>query len=163
MYKKNELTHEQVASVIAVLSTYNRGEVIPHGELCQVTGLEQGTARYYQIIRRARDLYRESTGVWTREVNSVGYRLLTHEQSLTEEQSHRRKKMRRQANIGKAVAEALPDESLSDHQKRLRAHVLESHAKVRKELLAEEKHELWLLRPPSERPMKTRPPRSGTD
>ncbi len=163
MFKKHERTDEQIAAVISILSTYSRGDVVPHGELAQVTGLEPGAQRYYSIVRRARDLYRESSGVWSREVNSVGYRLLTTEQSLVEEQAHRRKRMRKQSNIGKQVAESLPDESLSDHQKRLRQHVLESHTMVRKQLLAEEKHEHWLLRPPSDKPVRTRPPRNGTD
>ncbi len=160
MYAKHERTDDQVAAAMSILSTYSRGDVIPHGELAQVTGLEPGTQRYYQIVRRARDLYRASTGVWSREVNSVGYRLLTAEQSLTEEQACRRKRMRRQSNIGAAVAESLPDESLTDHQRRLRAHVLESHTKVRKELLAEERHEKWLLRPAGDAPIRTRPPRT---
>ncbi len=163
MFWKHTRTDEQIASIIAVLSTYNRGEVIPHGELTTASGLTQGSQRYYQIVRRARDLYRTSTGIWTREVNSVGYRLLTADQSLTEEQAFRRKRMRRQSNIGKAVAETLPDESLSDHQKRLRAHILDSHARVRKNLLDEERHETWLLRPVGDRPMRTVPPRSGTE
>ncbi len=162
LFQKHKRTDEQIASIMAILSTYNRGDVVPHGEIATASGLTAGTHRYYQIVRRARDLYCESTGVWTREVNSVGYRLLTPEQSLVEEQSFRRKRMRRQSNIGKAVAESLPAEALSDHQKRLRAHVLESHAAARKALLQDERHELWLLKPPSDRPVRTVPPRTGT-
>jgi hypothetical protein len=163
MFRKHTHTDDQIASILAILSTYNRGDCVPHAELAVASGLSIGTPRYYQIVRRARDLYRASTGIWTREVSSIGYRLLTSEQSLTEEQTYRRKRMRRQINIGKAVAESLTDESLTDHQKRLRAHVLESHAAARKALLQDERHEIWLLKPPSDRPVRTRPPRTGTE
>lgn len=162
MFRKNSDTNEKVAAILQLLATFSRGETVSHHEISQVCGLDHGTARYYVLVRRARDVYRQSNGVWSREVPGVGYRMLTETQSLTEEQSYRRKKMRRQSNIGKSVAVSLPDDSLSDHQKRLRAHVLESHAKTRKELLQDERHEAWLLRPPADRPIKTRPPRSET-
>ncbi len=162
MFGKHADTDKKIAAVISILTTYSRGDVVPHGELAHVADLEPGTPRYYTIVRRARDLYRESSGIWTREVNSVGYRLLTAEQSLTEEQAFRRKRMRRQSTIGKDVASAIPDEALTDHQRRLRAHILESHAAARKALLQDERHELWLLKPPSDRPVRTVPPRTGT-
>jgi len=163
MYRKREDTDEKVAAILQLLATFSRGETVSHREIETVSGLSHGSPRYYVLVRRARDIYRASNGVWSREVPGVGYRLLSAEQSLTEEQSFRRRKMRRQGNIAATVAETLPDEGLSDHQKRLRQHVLESHAKTRKELLQDERHEQWLLRPIGDKSMKVRPPRTGTE
>ena len=159
MFVKNVDTDEKIANIITLLATYSRGDIIPHAEIAQVSGLTSGTPKYYSLVRRARDLYRTSSGVWSREVNSVGYRLLTTDQSLTEEQHDRRRRMRRQGTIGSECARTIPDNALTDHQRRLRAHILESYDKARKDILENERHEQWLLRPAADRPMKIVPPR----
>lgn len=163
MFEKSHDTDEKIAAVITLLATYKRGDIIPHHEIAQVTGLVHGTPRYYSLVRRARDLYRDTSGVWTRECKPVGYRLLTPEQSLIEEQSDRRRRSRKQLKIASSAAATIADEELSDHQKRLRAHILESHWRARKELLEDEQHEAWLLRNHLNKRITIRPPRTGTN
>lgn len=158
MFAQHERNKEAIEKALEVFRSHGPEDVIAHEELEAATGLERGET-YYRLIRRARELYCSESGTWSREVNGVGYRLLSAEESLTEEQWHRRKKARRQMTVGVNVAEAVPDNRLTDHQRRLKAHVLESHAKLRKELLSEERQEKWLLKPPSDKPVRVVPPR----
>lgn len=162
MFNKRKDTDRLTEAIVNVLRSHERGDVVPHDELEAASGQERGQARYYALVRRAREHYCQESGVWTREVPGVGFRLLSAQESLTEEQRYRRKRMRRQANIGHAVADALPDAGLTEHERRLRQHVLESHNRMRKEILAEERHEKWLLKPSADKPIKIGPPRVAT-
>lgn len=159
MFDKREETDKLVTAAMAVLGRYGPGDVVPHGELSEAIGYSPGEHRYYALVRKAREKHCDTSGVWTREVNGVGYRFLTPQEQLTDEPHSRRKRARKQIRIGHSVAASTPDDSLTEHQRKLKQAVIEASKRSEKGLLADERHEAWLLKPPADRPIKVRPPR----
>ena len=159
MFDKREETDGLIEAARGVLARYGPGDVVPHGELQEATGCAPGETRYYKLVHRARQQHCDATGVWSQYVAGVGFRLLTPQEQLTEEQHYRRKRARRQIRIGGNVAEATRDEHLTEHQRRLKQLVIEDGKRSQRDILADERHEKWLLKPPSDRPITVRPPR----
>lgn len=164
MFEKKQDTAELVSKAVEAIAAAKEQGIITHEELTAAISLGPPEPRYYQIVRKARELFRDETddGVWTREVPGVGYRYLSPEQTLTEEQHSRRRRARRQIDIGRKAAESLPDASLTDHQRKLKHHNLESHARVKRELLTDERREKWFGKRGSDGPVRIVPPRLST-
>lgn len=147
MFDAKKENADAVSRAIEVLSKYGPGDVVPHFELAQAIGSNQGESRYYQVANKARRRHCAATGVWSTPAPGVGFRLLTPAEQITEEQHRRAGRARRQIGIANTVAEAVPDSKLTHHQRKIKAFRLESHKQIAKAIRAEERQANWLLRP----------------
>lgn len=155
MFKVNEANGAAVDAAYKVLDQYGRGDVVPHSELSAAVGHVWPSPEYFRLVRAARDRYRDTAGVWSREVPGLGFRLLTVEESLTTEQSHRARRAKRQVKIASKVADSIPEREMSFHQRKLREAVLESTRQAARKIAEEQRHMAWLARPTPSKPRMT--------
>ena len=119
MFESNRQITEAIEALYEVTASLNRGDVLEHGQIREVLGLEPHEGRWDHIVNRVRRRLENERGIATWPKNTVGYELLTKERQL-ELPSWRTLKGMRQIRRGRKSLIALPEKGLSLHQRRAR-------------------------------------------
>lgn len=90
--------HIEVEAVVNLLSSRQRGSIVTYAELEEILKInrrDEETAGVWQaILSRARDKYLKKTGIATRCVKNVGYKLMLGDDQMND-QSHERSAARK--------------------------------------------------------------------
>lgn len=137
---------EKVDELYAVVATMGRGDVLTEEAIAAVIGPIQRTRRWNHIIRRALARLERERGIayWYRQ--DIGYELLTRSDQLKLPEWRLKKGMRQIARAKRSV-KALPEQGLSDHQRRVRAVTIERMAEIESSLKAQRNEHQALFRP----------------
>jgi hypothetical protein len=134
MFESNELNNDRVEKALGLFRQYGRGEVVPHGEMAAAIGVDEGQTAYYQVVKRARARLLDEDGVCVTPEHSVGWRLLTEQQTIVDEPIRRSKRARRQIGHALRAAISLPTDSLTPLQVRLRDAQIGHSEELRRQL-----------------------------
>lgn len=134
MFEQREDNRAIVDALVRVFGKYSRGDVVLHANLAVIVGREPPDNEYFRLIRKARNRFCKTSGIWTREQPGVGFRLLTVNETLTEEQAFRSRRARRQIGIAKLTAEMIPAKEMTFHQQKVREAILAEAKQIQKKL-----------------------------
>src|SRR4051794_17600833 len=137
----------KVDELYTVVAEMGRGDVLTEDAIAAVIGPIQRTKRWNHIIRRALARLEQERGIayWYR--HDVGYELLTRSDQLNKLPGWRMKKSMRQIARIKRSTKAMPEQGLSDHQRRIRTVTIERMAEIESSLKAQQNEHQALFRP----------------
>lgn len=135
------VVNEQVDTVYGLLTELGRGDVLAHDAIRAVLGVEPHEGRWDHVVGRARRRLLRENGIATWPEVTVGYRLLTVRETLTDLPARRVRKARSQVRRLRGEVCALPDGELSDHQLRRKA-FLEDRVRDLKRTMRDEQRAL---------------------
>lgn len=140
MFEPNEENDVKVDGLIALFREHERGDVVSHGAITRVIEIDRWRQRdeYYKVVRRTRNRLRDEDGIWSRPETSVGFRLLTEQETLVDEPRMRARRARRQINLGQRAAIKLDEDKLTPLQRRLRDAVIADAAEKKRMLASRE-------------------------
>lgn len=133
MFETSEEVTAAVDAVYALTVHMGRGQILTHAEIGRVLGLNPHEGRWGHVMRKVRRRLEEERGISTWPETTVGYRLCTPAEQL-ELPGRRLRRAMRQAKRGRKSVEALPDKSLSLHQRRLKAFMIERSRETERSL-----------------------------
>ena len=128
MFETKEEITGAVDAIYAIAQTLERGQILTHEAIRSVLGTEPHVGSWDHIVNRVRKRIQDERGIATWPENTVGYKLLTTVEQL-DVPVLRLKRAARQARRGRKSVEALPEKSLTMHQRRVRLFMVE-RAKV---------------------------------
>ena len=130
---------EAVDSVYKLTRDLNRGDVLTHQAIRSVLNVEPHTGSWGHVMRKVRKRLQDERGIATWPETTVGYRLCTASEQL-ELPERRLRRAARQARRGRMSVEALPDRSLTLHQRRIKQFMTdrarESELRIKREARA---------------------------
>jgi hypothetical protein len=132
--------------------TKERGELVNHEDVEKVTGVARAVSpnTYYDLVEWCKKHHEEERGISIKNEPLVGYYLATAEQQLAI-LAERTRRGRRQITKGCKSVEALPDDHVTDHQRRLRDALAESgRSQARAILQSNRLHDFLMRRKPGE-------------
>ena len=138
--------------LLEFFSTKNRGELIKHEEIENLIGMKRSDV-YYSLVRRVGELHQEARGISIISEPMIGYLMATHEQQLGL-LGKRTRRAKRQLSKGTNSVYALPDNELSDHQRRVKSACVENGEKAIKALRHDQALQAYLMRSKPGEPLK---------
>lgn len=130
---------ESVDAVYKLTVDLNRGDVLTHQAIRSVLNVEPHTGSWGHVMRKVRKRLQDERGIATWPETTVGYRLCTASEQL-ELPERRLRRAARQARRGRMSVEALPDRSLTLHQRRIKQFMTdrarESELRIKREARA---------------------------
>ncbi len=133
----------------------NRGELVNHEEIEKLIGMKRGESKYYALVRQAGLKHQEAHGVSVINEPMLGYLMATHQQQLGL-LGVRTKRAKRQISRGTNSVDALPDDELSDHQRRLKSASIDSGKNTMDLLRRDAALQAYLMRSKPGDPLKIR-------
>ena len=155
MFEANEANNARVEKALELFRQYGRGEVVPHVEMAALIEIDTGQTAYYSIVKRARARLLDEDGICILPEKSIGWRLLSEQQTLVDHSIYRTKRARRQINHDYRANIALPSEALSPNQRRLREAKIEHAENLRRQLSTRETKAKQAMEPHRGLPLRT--------
>lgn len=119
MFRRNPKLASMINRVYALTRDLDRGDTLTHEAIRKVLGVPPNVHPWGYVLDRVRRRLLEERGIATWPVPTVGYRLETVGGQL-EIPTRRMRRAIRQVRRSLDVAEALPEEDLSVHQRQVR-------------------------------------------
>ncbi len=151
-FDENKQLKKAREKLLEFFSTKNRGELIKHEEIEALIGMTRGDV-YYALVRRVGELHQEARGISIVSEPMVGYLMATHEQQFGL-LGKRTKRAKRQILKGTNSIYALPDDELSDHQRRLKNACVDNGEQAMKALRKDQALQAYLMRSKPGEPLK---------
>lgn len=156
MFDAKEEIGEAVEAVYALTADLARGDVLTHAAVRAVLGVDPHTGPWGHVMRKVRRRLERDRGVATWPETTVGYKLLTAAEQL-ELPARRARRGLRQVRRGRASVDALPEKSLTLHQRRVRAFLSERGKEAERALRREIRAAGEALRPTPTLPRRPAP------
>lgn len=121
MFEQNPQIREWVEIILQYASYLNRGDILEYIAIEEATeGLNRSMPQWGTVVRKLKKRMLRDRGIDIVAVVNVGFRLRDPQDQLTNGTSSRQERARRNLRSGREVAEHLPDNELTHHQKRLK-------------------------------------------
>lgn len=134
MFDSSEVIDGMVAKVYRLTESMDRGDTLPHSEIRAIVGHEPNTGPWQHVMNRVRRDLLKNRGITMLVDREIGYRMLTHQQTLVVVPDRRLRRAGRQIKRGRRELGALPDKELSLHRRNVKALMLTALANAAKEV-----------------------------
>ena len=147
MFKITEENQVIVDRILDCFRGHRRGEVVTHETLVRITEMNPPDPEYFRIVRAARKQFQDESGITIMPEKGVGFRLLTHRETLLDHHFHRARKIRTQTRFDERAARLLPEHELEFQERRLRVALIEEQRELKKRLSESERFLDLLMTP----------------
>lgn len=120
VFERKREIDDAVDAVYALLERLNRGDVLKHERIRDIIGLEPHEGSWKQIMHRVRRRLLKRKGITLWPIPGVGYELLTVARTLEIVLATRMKKACRQFQYASVEVGAIPEKSMTQHQRHIR-------------------------------------------
>ncbi len=131
----NESLNSAADLVMVRLSELNRGDILPHDEIAQLSDIAYKSDLWGALIVKLKGRMRRERGIVIQNERGVGYRLLTHTEQLRDNPIRRLKRSRRQAGMGAREVACTPTAELTIKQREIKIAALSTCQKARRDVL----------------------------
>lgn len=135
VFKAKDIISEAVERALELFRGYARGHVVPWLLIEETTGLSRESSHWTAFNKRFRRDFLNETGVLVWPVAGEGLKLVTEQEQLGRCQDARRRRSLRQLTRAVTELRALPDDSLSEHERSVKQAKLDQSRTARRAVL----------------------------
>lgn len=146
MFEANEALTRYVEALFGAAAKLERGDFLTHETITKILEVPPHQGHWQHCIERLKARMELEREISLLSEKGLGYRLLTIDEQLTKLPMLRMKRAKKQLKKAKASVEALADESLSVHQRHVKAGQLEAMANSVESLRVEQHIQATLCR-----------------
>lgn len=157
MFQPNEEIRGLIDALYDRCESLDRGDILTHETIREVLGCEPHTGHWQYCVDVTRRRLQDQRGIATLPETTVGYKLLTTQETLEVLPRHRTLKARRQHRRARRSLEALPEKGLSTNQRRARMLLIEMARRAEAAARAELKEQAEGIRATPVPPRRPRP------